>query len=572
MKQIIFLLCFFVLPFMSYSAELTVIYTGNSYSSLYPCGHCPSSVGGGITRRATIIADTKSKSKNVILIDAGEFTAGGALDEASINVEADKSRTTYYCKALQTMGYDAVGIGETDFNFGAGFLKNNIKKFGLKAVGSNLSLEGVSPYYIKEFPGFKVGIIGLSSQSISEKNSISVTDYETALTDSIKKIKSKVKFIILVSSLGDKINSEIAKKFTDINLILSSGNILSSKDYDKINDIILMRPSYMAKDVRIANIEIKNNKISNFDFKKEKLALSVKEDTEVKKVIPACFRDNDCQKREGLAASCQNQGSDKAACLYFEPNKIETLLITDTACSFCVTDVTQSLLKEVFLGINFKVMDYNDPQAKELIKKYNITTLPAFILPQEIKKEKEFPKITKFVYEKDGKFLLKPQLSGLFMLLNRKEIPRRIDYFVDLYEPSALSVFNDLVSFCKKENIKLDVHFFLTEANTFGYPKEEIRMVLAVKKALPDKFFEYIAKRLADTRNTSWTDSFEALNIDYNKIKETAKSKNVNKMIEDNDKLISELAVNYGSVILVNNNKIFALLKVEPKDLEKLFK
>jgi len=328
----------------------------------------------------------------------------------------------------------------------------------------------------------------------------------------------------------------------------------------------------MAKDVRIANVEIKNNKISNFDFKKEKLALSVKENPEVKKVIPACFKDNDCQKREGLAASCQNQGSDTASCLYSEPNRIDALLITDTACPFCITDVTQNLLKEVFLGINFKVINYTEPQAKELIKKYNITTLPAFILPQEIKKEKEFSKITKFIDEKDGKFLLKPQLSGLFMLLNRKEISPRIDYFVNLYEPSMLPVFNDLASFCKKENIKLDVHFFINEASTYGYPKEEIRMALAVKKATPDKFFEYIAKRLTDIRNTSWTDSLEALGIDYNKIKETAKSKDMDKMVKDNDKLVSELNINYGNAILVNNNKIFAILKVKPEDLKKLFR
>ncbi|MDD4182611.1 MAG: hypothetical protein PHT53_02165 [Candidatus Omnitrophica bacterium] len=573
MKKIIFLLCFFVLPFTSYAYDFTVIYTGNSYSSLYPCGHCPSSVGGGLTRRATIINEAKSKSKNVILIDGGEFTAGGALDEASINVEADKKRTAYYFETLKAMGYDALGIGETDFTFGADFLKDNIKKTGLKAVSANLSLEGVSPYYIKDFSGFKVGIIGLSPQSIAQKNSIKATDYNAALSDSIKKIKSKVNFIILVSSLGDKTNIEIANKFADINLILSSGNILSPKDYEKINDTILIRPSYMAKDVRIANIETKNNKISKFDFKKEKLALSVKENTEVKKIIPACFKDNDCQKREGLAASCQNQGSNAAACLYVEPNRIEALLITDTSCSFCVTDVTQNLLKEIFLGINFKVIDYKEPQAKELIKKYNITTLPAFILPQEIKKEKEFPKLTKFTDEKDGKFLLKPQLSGLFMLLNRKETSSRIDYFVNLYEPSMLSVLNDLASFCKKENIKLDVHFFLTETSTYGYPKEEIRMALAVKKAAPDKFLEYIAKRLTDIKNTSWADSLEALHIDYNKIKETAKSKNLDKMIDDNDKLISELNINYGNAILVNNNKIFAIIdKVKPEDLKKLFR
>ncbi|MCK9615497.1 MAG: hypothetical protein M0R48_08340 [Candidatus Omnitrophica bacterium] len=572
MKKIILLMCFFILPLTSYAHKLTIIYTGNSYSSLYPCGHCPASVGGGVARRASVINDVKSKAKNTIVIDAGEFTAGGALDEASKDVTTDKNRAIYNYKALQAMGYEIVGVGDAEFNFGVDFLKDNIKKFKLNAISANLVLEGVRPYYIKEFSGFKVGIIGLSPQSISKKSSSAdITDYDAALTNTINKIKNKVDFIILVSPLGDEVNKAIANKFTDVKLILSSGNMLDSKEYEKVNDTIIMKPSYLAKEVRIINIEIKANKILTFDLKQEKLALSVKENPEIKKIIPACFKDGDCQRREGLLATCQKQGSSKAACVYFEPNRIEAILITDTACSFCVTEPTQNLLREIFLGINFKVVDYNTPYAKELIKKYSLISLPAFIMPQEIKTEKEFPRIAKFIDEKDGKLLLKPQLSGLFLLLNRKEIPRRLDYFVDLYEPSALTVFNDLSSFCKKEKIKLDVHFLLSEKNVYGYPKEEIQIALAVKKVAPDKFLEYLAKRLSDIKNTSWTDSLEAVGIDYKKIKGTAKSKVVDRMIEDNNRLISELNVNYGNVILVNNNKIFTVLKIKTEDLEKIF-
>lgn len=568
MKKIILLLCFVALPYAANAHKLTVIYTGNSYSSLYPCGHCPSSVGGGVSRRATAIDSIRKKEKNVIVVDAGEFTAGVALDENSINPEADKKRTAFYLKTLKAMGYDAIGIGSGDFTFGADFLKNNIKENNLKAISANLRLEGVAPYYIKEFPGFKVGIIGLSSE-VNPKTSQS---YETILSDCIKQIKSKVNLIILVSSLGDKANSDIAEKFPDINLILSSGNAVSAKEYEKIKDTFLMRPSYLAKDIRIADIEIKENKISNFEFKKEKLALTVEENPEIKKIIPACFKDNDCQKRNGLVSGCQEQGTNKASCIYFEPNRMEALLITDTACSFCVTESTQKILKELFLGINFKIIDYKDKQAKELIKKYGITSLPAFILPNEAGKEKEFPKISKFVNEKDGKFLLKPELSGLFMLLGRKEMPKRIDYFVNMYDPSMLPMLNDLISFCKKENIKLDVSFFVPETVNYGYPKEEMRIALAVKKAAPAKFMEYVAKRLTDIRNSSWSNSLEALNIDYKKISETAKSKALDKMVKENDELVSELNINYGNVILVNNNKIFTVLKIKPEDLEKLFR
>jgi len=571
-KKIIIFLCFCVLSFVSYAGDLTVIYTGNSHSSLYPCGHCPASVGGGVTRRATVINDVKAKSKNTIIIDAGEFTAGGSFDEASINPETDKNRTAYFCKALKAMGYDVIGIGENDFNFGSDFLKENIRKNALNAVSANLKLEGVSPYYIKKFPGFNVGIIGLSPQSISQKNPVEVSDYKTSLKNTIKLIKPKADFIILVSSLGDATNKEIAESFNDIGLILSSGNILDSKEYEKINEVIVMKPSYLAKDLRIADMEIKGGRISSFNLKKEKLPLTVKENSEIKKLVPACFKDSDCQKREGLSPSCQNEGLDTAACVYFEPKRIEALLITDTQCPFCVTAITQKLLKDAFTGINFTVIDYKDRQAKELINKYDLRSLPAFILPEEVKKEKEFSKIEKYADERGGKLILKPDLSGVFLLLNRKETPRKIDYFINLYEPETLTMLSDMVSFCAKEKIKLDIHFIVKAENTYGYPREEVRTALAVKKAAPEKFYEYLATRLTDIRKTSAADSLGMLGIDYNKVNKIAKSKETEKLIANNDKLISELNVNYGNVILVNNNKIFAILKIKPGDLEKLFR
>ncbi|MDD4955288.1 MAG: hypothetical protein PHP17_04535, partial [Candidatus Omnitrophica bacterium] len=414
MKKIIFLLCFCGLAFASHAENITVIYTGNSYSSLYPCGHCPSSVGGGVVRRATVINETKSKSKNVILIDAGNFSAGGPLDENKTTLEADRARTTYYYKTLKAMGYDVVGLGDSDFNFGIDYIRDNIRKTGLKAISANFSLDGVSPYFIKEFSGFKIAVIGLTPQVPAPRTPIKLTDYETALKASIDKIKSKVSLIILVSPLGDKINSEIAAKYPDVNLILSSGNLLSSNDSEKINDTFLLRPSYLAKEMRIANIEIKNKKIAKLDLKKEKLALTVKENPEIKKIIPACFKDGDCQKKEGLSVVCQNRGAETASCMYFEPNKIEVTAITDTACSYCTIDLTKAFLKDIFLGVSFKIIDYKDAQGKELIKKYNIVSLPAFILPPEIKKEQDFPELLKFLDEKNGDFLLKPQLSGLF--------------------------------------------------------------------------------------------------------------------------------------------------------------
>jgi hypothetical protein len=572
MRKIILLAVFVALPFASYAHKLTVIYTANSYASLYPCGHCPASVGGGISRRAAVIDEIKNTSKNTIIIDAGNFTAGGPFDEASVNYVTDQKRSLTYYKAMQECGYEVVGLGDSEFNFGLDFLKKNLKDFKFKAVSSNAAIEGIPSYYIKNFPNFKAAVISLTAVSGEKKAGIKIQDYTTALNAILAEVKNKSDFIILLSSAGDETDKLIASKFKDIKLIISSGNTISQQPYEKIDNTIIMKPSYRAKDLRVAFLDVKKNNILSFDFKKRPLSMDVKEDTRVSKMIPACFSDADCPMKPGLVSACQNAGELAAVCAYFEPNKIEAILITDSKCQFCSTEFPQKALTNVFAGIHYRIIDYRDTEAKNLIKKYSIKTLPAFIVGQEVKTEKNFDKSANIFEEKNGTFLLKKELSGLFIFLDRPETSRTMDFFLNFYDETAQDALSKLISFCDKNKIKLEIHFVIEQKNTTGYPEEEMRIAFAIKRAFPAKFPNYLKLRLGDIKNTSYLATIEKAGIDYKKIKGLLKSKEIDKMVEENNKLLKELNVNYGNVLLINNNRIFKVFKIRDEDLKAFFK
>lgn len=574
MKKLIIAICFIVLPSTVYAHKLTIVYTGNSYASLYPCGHCPASVGGGVARRATAIEDIKAKNPDILILDAGNFTAGGKLDGASINPSMDEKRSIYYYFAMQAMGYDAVALGEAEFNFGTDFIKNNIKKFKFKTISANLDIEGTLPYYMKQFKSFKVGVVGLTPQAIRKSTGLDVKDYAKALNSVLAQLKGKVDFIILLSSLGDQENQAIAKKFTDIKLILSSGNILDySLTDEKINDTIIVKPSYFAKDLRVIDLDVKLNKIISSSIKRVPLPLTTKENQQIIKIIPSCFAASDCRMKEGLVSTCQNPGELAAVCTYVEPQKFEAILITDTNCKFCSTQFSESILRDLFMGISFKIIDYKNAKAVELIKKYSITSLPAFILPEEVKKDANFLRVSDFFEEKGGQVLPKNELSGIFLFLERKEIPNRIDLFLNLYEPETAGVLKDLSRFSLKNKINLNVYFiFEKKASLAGYPQEELKIAYAVRKAFPDKFIDYLIVRLGDIKTKSWIESLKVLGLDYKKIKEAADSKGVANLILENDKMLKSINVTSGNVILVNNNRIFKVFQVNSADLENFFK
>jgi len=96
-KIVVFVSIFFFSAGVSFALEtsILIVYTGNSFSSLYPCGHCPATVGGGIAYRAKFIKDLRVKH-NILLLDSGNIFPLGKF--SNLNKE----------KQVEGRGYDLV--------------------------------------------------------------------------------------------------------------------------------------------------------------------------------------------------------------------------------------------------------------------------------------------------------------------------------------------------------------------------------------------------------------------------------------------------------------------------------
>lgn len=566
------ILFFIVSAPYAYPKEITIIYTGNSYSSLYPCGHCPSSVGGGVLRRATALKKLKSEKENTIIIDSGNFTASGAFDTNSINPELDRKRAEIYYQVMEEMGYEAVSIGEAEFSFGQEFLREQIKKSKINYISSNLVLEGVKPYYIKEYPDFKVGLIALSPKDIYRKYGVEAKDYEPALDEVISQIQDECDFIILISSVGDDVNRLIVEKFPMIKFIFASGVFLSSDAYEHLGAVVVFRPSYQAKELRLVDINILKQEGLDWNLSKYKLSLDREEDEGLKSIIPSCFQDQDCPpKRWGLVTKCQNPGSMSSSCEYIEAEKINAAVITDQNCPNCSTEVAENILKGVFPGLQFNVLHYETAQAKDIIKKYGVKALPAFVIDSGISDTEGFEKLRAFLRKAEDKYLFINEVAGIFLYLERKPLEKRIDFFLDFYEEGSEGIFTGLVSFALENEIDLATHFVISDETKTGYPEEEVKAALAVRKVYPQKYSDYISRRIDTIKSASWISILDELKLDYGKIKEVLHSEDINKAFEKNFELAKDLGVVRGNIMLVNNNRIFKIVTLNKKDLKRFF-
>jgi 5'-nucleotidase len=74
---------------------------------------------GGFSRIAAIIEEEKSKENNVLVVDAGDFLMGTLFHTA-------EAETGFQLRLMKEMGYDAVALGNHEFDFGPDYISKVI--------------------------------------------------------------------------------------------------------------------------------------------------------------------------------------------------------------------------------------------------------------------------------------------------------------------------------------------------------------------------------------------------------------------------------------------------------------
>jgi hypothetical protein len=554
---------------IGYCEKINIAYTGNTYASLYPCGTCPASVGGGVARRITVLNEL-AKDANLIRVDSGNFTASGVFDTKSIGPAEDKARTMAHYTAMAKMGYEVVGVGENEFSFGVDFLTSTIDTMPFKFVSANLNIDGVSAHYIKDIGGIRIGFVGLSPKSIYKKYGAEVKDYDKSLKKALDDIKGKCDVVILLSAIGEEESLDLIKKFPQVSGAIVSGPLLANGGFQQGEEYFLARPFYEGKAVAMVSFDSSRTTAKDMSFSEKRLSLDIEENKDLKKIIPTCFRDEDCPHRHSLVNKCQEPGKVSSECAYYAAESIQTTIVTDKSCLSCSTTLTESVLKDIFIGMKFNKIDYKSQEGQELIKVYSPPSLPLFIIEEKIDKEKGFDNIKDFTKKDNGAYVLSQGMAGMFMFLDRKEVPKRIDFFIDLYEENMEGVFGKLVDFCKKENITLNTYLVRKEQEGLNYASEEIDVALAVKDLFLEKFSQYILLRSSQIKQTSWVNTLDKIGISYKKVQRKIRSKKMDSLRSKNDEFTKEIGIFEGNAMVITNNRIFKVYDIDFDELKEM--
>lgn len=567
----------YLLPTNASAQDITILYTGETHAMIYPCS-CPKEPDGGIARRATLIKQLRKNNPDTLVLDSGGLFSGGLQDEYTQNTALDMQRALVSLKAMELMKYDAVNIGDDEFNFGPEFLEENIKKVNLDLLSCNISgpdrkQDLFKPYSIKEIGGVRIGIIGVTPLFAAQKaGGLKFIEPKLGVKQVVSELKkNNADIIILLSHLGESEDLNLIKDIDGIDILIVGHNRAKEELFSKVNRTLLLRPAWQGRRLGKLTITLKDKEISNYKIDELRLSDKIADDPGILSILPQCFSDNNC-KQEGLMGICRDPGTLGSKCEFTKASKVNLSIITTKLCNVCNTEGMVKYLKSLFPGLTVSYVYYPEKRANKLINIFGIKALPAYLLGKEAGQEKGFDRLKDNLETKKNFYILKPNFSGISYFLGRKKIKGKLDLFISLYDKDTVVLLDRLKEFNPA------VHFLAAEKAAKGFEAqggnlevEEYLRSACVQKYYPANFWDYISCRAKFINSSWWQDCLSQSDVE--KISTCARGEEGKGLLRENLRLNQELEVISGPTYLLDNQEIFASQGAPTKEeLEKIIK
>jgi len=236
--------------FSQQKTKLVILHTNDTHSQVEPTEKSGLKTAdmGGYARRMGVINKIRSEEKNVLLLDAGDFSQGTPyFNFYNGRIEID---------ALNRMKYDAVTLGNHEFDNGIDTLAVILKMAHFPVLSSNYKLDKtplsaeVKPWLIMKRDGLRIGIL---TANIDPKGLIVENNYKgLVFEDPIDKANEisaylkqtqKCDVIICLSHLGADTTKaavndfELARKTRFIDVIIGGHSHSMITNTTEINAI-----------------------------------------------------------------------------------------------------------------------------------------------------------------------------------------------------------------------------------------------------------------------------------------------------------------------------------------------
>ena len=188
-------------------SEVTLLFTNDFESAFDPIpAYWRDDINflGGAAELTTMIDSIRKAEKLVYLFDAGDMFTGTL---------SNRTQGELLMEMMITMGYDAMAIGNHEFDYGWRNFRKQMQRVPFPVLGANIfykdsGIPFAQPYAVIEKQGFRigvVGVIGIDARSVviaSNVDSLDFRDPVNIVRKYVEELKDQVDLVVILTHQG----------------------------------------------------------------------------------------------------------------------------------------------------------------------------------------------------------------------------------------------------------------------------------------------------------------------------------------------------------------------------------
>ena len=154
----------------------------------------------------------------------------------------------------------------------------------------------------------------------------------------------------------------------------------------------------------------------------------------------ACMADTDCAKT-GFIGTCISPNTSGAECQFETVVPVNLTLIGDPSCTVCDSARMESVLAQLFPGIQIQRFSIDSEEGRQIVQKNGIGALPAYLLGKEAGQAPRFGEFQRaLIQTEEGDYLVSPSASGASYFFRREPEEGRLDLYLTEVHPVEKNV------------------------------------------------------------------------------------------------------------------------------------
>ena len=254
------LLCAVILVSCATKREIRILHMNDFHGFAIPYKPYGSDEAqGGLTFLAARAEELRTE-KPTLFLAAGDMIQGNNW----ANLFQGKSSI----EAMNAMNFDAMVVGNHEFDFGQIVLKERISEATFPVLGANvLGISALKPYIVRDVGGISIAVIGVvtgdTPVTTHPKNvtGLQFLSPEDTVAKYVRELRGKSNIIVVLSHIGFGADIDLAKKVDGIDFIVGGHTHAKVEKPELVGKTIIVQAFEHSKVLGVLDLTVENGSV-----------------------------------------------------------------------------------------------------------------------------------------------------------------------------------------------------------------------------------------------------------------------------------------------------------------------